>query len=61
VVANAIRPPSGFGRNKRNELPPLVGRHIVARVCTDHNISGAGIEIDDRPEQERFARPRWTH
>jgi hypothetical protein len=52
MLANAIRPPSGFGRNKRNELPPLAGGHIVARACSDHDISGAGIEIDDRPEQK---------
>src|SRR5262245_41807885 len=61
VVANAIRPPSGFGRNKRNAFPPVARRHIVARMSADLDISAARIEIDDRPQQERFARPRWTH
>jgi hypothetical protein len=36
----------------------LVLAAISARVCSEGNIADAGIEIDDRPEHERFARAR---
>ena len=52
VVANAIGPPSGFGRYERNALAPLAGRHASARLRSELDIPGSGIEIDDRPKQE---------
>jgi hypothetical protein len=61
VIANAIRPPSGFGRHEANPLSPLAGRHGVPRVYADTDVSAAGIEIDDRTQEERFARSRWAH
>ena len=56
VIANTVCPPTGFGWNKRNEFPPLAGRHIPALASSDGNISRAKIKIDDRPEQKRFCR-----
>src|SRR5687767_2009781 len=44
-----------------NEFPRRAGRHIAALASSDGNISGAGIKIDDRPEQKRFAGCRWAH
>ena len=61
VVGDAITPPSGFGRNERNELAPGAGGHISARVRAKRDIAGVGIEIDNSPKEERFARARWAH
>jgi hypothetical protein len=61
VVANAIGPPSGFGRHKGNELAPLARRHLVTRLCAERDVSGAGIKINDGPQQKRLTRSRCAH
>jgi len=39
----------------------MVFRHLMVRLCAERDISGARIEINNGPQQERFARARWAH